>query len=85
LVEGIGISKVCEEAGIAPSQFYRWQQELFEGGAGLLDRRRGRRQAEVSKDSQKVERLERKLQEKDEVLGELMAEYVALKKKNGES
>jgi len=84
LIEGVAISKVCEESGIGPSQFYRWQQELFEGGAELFEGRRGRRRPEVSKEAEKVERLEKKLREKDEVLAELMGEYVALKKKNGE-
>ena len=42
LVEGEEVSKVCEEGGISPRQFYRWQQELFEGGAEVLDGQRGR-------------------------------------------
>ncbi len=84
LVEGVSISQVCEDAGIAPTQYYRWQQELFEGGAELLEGRRGRRPGVVSQDAQKVARLEAKMREKDEVLVELMSEFVALKKKNGE-
>jgi transposase len=83
LVEGEEVSKVCEEGGISPRQFYRWQQELFEGGAEVLDGQRGRHGREVSKEAGKVVRLEAKLREKDEVLAELMGEYVALKKKNG--
>lgn len=83
LLEGKAVSQVCEEAGIGPGQFYRWQQELFESGAELLGGRRNRRKPEVSRESEKVLRLESKLREKDEVLAELMSEYVAVKKKNG--
>jgi transposase-like protein len=82
-VEGVTVSQLCEEAGIGPGQFYRWQQELFENGAELLDGRRNRRKPEVSKEAEKVLRLEAKLREKDEVLAELMSEYVAVKKKIG--
>lgn len=60
---------------------HRWQKEFFEGGHVVFERRGAdpaARQAE-----QKIERLERKLREKDEVLGELMAEYVAVKKTLG--
>lgn len=81
LIEGVAISKVCEEAGIGPGQFYRWQQELFESGAEVLDGRRGRCRPGVSKEAERVVRLEAKLREKDEVLAELMGEYVALKKR----
>ena len=55
---------------------------MFECGSELLEGRRGRRR-DASKDEQKVERLEKKLKEKDEVLGGLMAEYVLLKKRLG--
>jgi transposase len=51
------ISKLCDELGLQPTVFYRWQKELFENGAA-----------------------EKKIQIKDEVLAELMAEHVALKK-----
>lgn len=84
LVNGVAISKVCEESGVTPSLFYRWQQELFEKGGELLDgQRRGQKIAEVKHDEMKLTNLEAKLRAKDEVIGELMGEYVALKKKSG--
>lgn len=80
LLEGISVADVCDEYGIQPTVFYRWQKQLFEEGA-VVFRRRG--DAERKKLERKVEQLEKKLGKKDEVLGELMEEYVALKKELG--
>ena len=33
LIEKVPISDLCEELGIQPTQFYRWQQTLFENGS----------------------------------------------------
>ena len=30
------ISKLCEELGLQPTVFYRWQKEFFENGASRL-------------------------------------------------
>ena len=32
LLEGVPVSDVCDEYGIQPSVFYRWQKLLFEQG-----------------------------------------------------
>jgi transposase len=82
LVEKIPVSQVCEEAGIAPTQFYKWQQTFFENGTAAFDRP-GRPQP--SAHEQRIAFLESKIQRKDEVLAELMEEHVALKKNLGES
>lgn len=84
LVEKIPVTQVCSEAGVSPTHFYRWQQDLFENGAEVLEKRRGRENLAPMRDTAKVAKLESKLREKNEVLAELMGEYVALKKKNGE-
>jgi len=34
LVDKIPVSELCEELGLRPTVFYRWQKELFENGAG---------------------------------------------------
>jgi transposase-like protein len=81
LVEKVPISVLCEELGIQPTQFYRWQQMLFENGSITLERTPGRPKADA--DAQRIAALEAKIQRKDEVLGELMEEHVALKKKLG--
>jgi transposase-like protein len=84
LLEQIPVSKVCDELGIAPSHFYLWQKEFFENGHLAFERQNGRpTKAESAKDD-KIQALEAKLRRKDEVLGELMEEHVALKKNRGE-
>ena len=76
-------SDLCEELGLQPTVFYRWQKESFENGAAAFQTtERPRRQAEEKQ--KRIEFLERKVQTKDEVLAELMAEHIALKKSLGE-
>jgi transposase len=81
-VEKAPVSKVCEEAGIAPTQFYRWQKDYYEKGSSAFESSIGRRRNDSLHEEQ-VRRLKEKLQRKDEVLSELMEEYVALKKSLG--
>ena len=80
LIEKIPISKLCEEANLAPSLFHRWQEQLFHNAALALEGRRAERNAE----QQRIEKLEQRIRQKDEVLAELMAEHIALKKEFGE-
>ena len=63
--------------------FYRWQKELFENGAAAFQSQ-GRPHRQVEKKQKRIEFLEKKVQTKDEVLAELMAEHIALKKSLGE-
>lgn len=81
LLEGVAVSALCDELGLQPTVFYRWQKEFFENGAAAFQTKgHAERQAE----QERIERLEKKLQRKDEVLAELMEEHVALKKSLGE-
>ena len=80
LLEGVSVADVCDEYGLQPTVFYRWQKQLFEQGAVVFRRPND---GETKKLRRQVERLEEKLGKKDEVLGELMEEYVALKKALG--
>jgi transposase len=38
LLEHEPISKLCEEHGIQPTMFYRWQKDFFENGAAAFQR-----------------------------------------------
>src|SRR6478752_5823794 len=81
LLEKEPISKLCDELGLQPTVFYRWQKEFFENGAAAFQAKgRSDHQAE----QERIEFLEKKIQRKDEVLAELMGEYIALKKELGE-
>ena len=63
--------------------FYRWQKEFFENGAAAFQSQ-GRPRRQVEEKQKRIEFLEKKVQTKDEVLAELMAEHIALKKSLGE-
>src|SRR3984893_14584899 len=39
LVEGVPISGLCDERGLQPNVFYRWQKEFFENGAAVFQQR----------------------------------------------
>ena len=81
LIEKRPISKVCDEAELAPSLFHRWLEQLFQNAPLALESKRA---PERGKDQQRIEKLEAKMRQRDEVLAELMAEHVALKKEFGE-
>jgi len=80
-LEKVPISELCEETGIHPTVFYRWQKEFFENGAAAFQTK-GR--AHHQGEQERIEFLEKKIQRKDEVLAELMGEHIALKKELGE-
>ncbi len=53
LVEGVPISDLCDELGLQPTVFYRWQKEFFENGAAAFQQR-GRTNHQADRD-QKLE------------------------------
>jgi transposase len=82
LVEKVPVSDLCDELGLNPTVFYGWQKQLFENGeAAFLGKRKGRH---ASAEARKLEKLEAKLAQKNEVLAELMREHVRPKKELGE-
>ena len=81
LLEKEPISELCDELGLQPTVFYRWQKEFFENGTVAFEQEGWPNQ---SADQERIAYLEKKIQTKDEVLAELMAEHVALKKTLGE-
>jgi transposase-like protein len=83
LLEKTPVSDLCDEVGIAPNLFYRWQKEFFESGHAAFESDRKSKVVEDAK-QRKIEHLEAKLQRKNEVLAELMEEHTQLKKELGE-
>ena len=78
--QGVPVSKVCENLGIHPNQYYEWQKQAFSSlshffsrDTNLLDRSHQR----------EVDNLKAKLSQKDEVIAELLTEHIALKKRLG--
>ncbi len=81
LLEKVPVSELCGELGLQPTQFYQWQKQFFENGAAAFERN-GKTKPDRSQE--RIAALEAKVRRKDEVLGELMEEHVALKKELGE-
>jgi transposase len=81
LLEKMPVSDLCDKYGLQPNIFYRWQKQFFENGTLAFQRQTGAKTNGLEK---KVEALEQKLAQKNEVLSELMEEHVALKKSLGE-
>jgi transposase len=81
LVENVAVSDLCEELGLQPTVFYRWQKEFLKTARLPSNRRAG---AVHQAEQERIEYLEKKIQTKDDVLEELMAEHIALKKSFGE-
>jgi transposase len=83
LLDKVPVSDLCEELSLKPTLVYRWQKEFFENGAAAFQaQERPRRQLEEKQ--KRIEFLEKKVQTKDEVLAEFMAEHIAPKKTLGE-
>jgi len=84
LVEKAAVSEVCDKHGLNPTAFYRWQKEFFENGPAAFEGRRSAGDAKTRQLEERVGKLTAKLARKDEVIAELMEEYVRVKKSLGE-
>ena len=78
LIEKQAISKICVEASLSPTQFYAWQKQLFANGSAALA---SKRVSERNKEQERIQKLESRLRQKDEVIAELLTEHIALKKR----
>lgn len=87
LADKVPVSDLCDEYHIQPSLFYLWQRQALEHlGAVFQDGRTRRRQEHTTKrEHDRIAALEAKLAKKDAVIAEVSEEYLALKKKLGES
>lgn len=81
-LEKVPVSTLCEEHGLNPTVFYRWQKEFFENGAAAFERRSNGHEKRLEEQNAA---LRAKLAQKDAVMAELLEEHVALKKSLGEA
>ena len=84
LVDKVPISDLCDEYGIKPNQIYAWQKILFDNVEAAFHPVAKRAANKVSVQEEKIARLENKLQQKNEVISELMEENIRAKKSIGE-
>ena len=82
LLDKTPVSDICTQYGIRPTMFYRWQKEFFEKGSSVFSNTINANQVERQL-REENESLKAKLQEKHEVVSELMGEYLHLKKRIG--
>jgi len=80
LLDKVPVSDVCEQYGLHPTVFYRWQKQFFENGAAAFQDPTRRDLAH----KRRIGVLEKKLARKHEVLSELLEEHVRLKNELGE-
>lgn len=85
LLEDVPISQLCEENDVRPAVFQKWLEEFFRNGAATFKVQSGKRGRPPKQycEFQKIRDLEKKLAQKDEAMGQLLAEHLKLKKKLG--
>lgn len=81
LVDKVPVSDLCDEQGLHPTIFYRWQKVFFENGASAFEKSG---KPPNSRLEEKVKKLESKLAHKDGVIAQIMEDHVNLKKSLGE-
>jgi transposase-like protein len=82
LVDKVPVSDLCDEQGLHPTLFYKWQKEFFENGAAAFERGKDGKEQRLEKENKA---LKVKITHKDEVIAEIRESHVALKKSLGES
>jgi len=81
-LEKVPVSDLCDELGVNPNVFYTWQKAFFENGAAAFVKSND---SKSSKLEERVQFLQAKLARKDEVIAEIMASHIELKKSLGET
>ena len=86
LKDKVAVSDLADELGIQPSQIHQWvATALGQLEQAFVGKGRSRKSKTNREDAQQrqINRLEEKLQLKNEVISELMEENVKAKKENG--
>ena len=81
LLEGVAVSDLCDEHELNPTVYYRWQKEFFEGGAAAFAKDSDRQITELKR---RLAEAQEQFSRKNEVLAEVMEEYVRCKKNGGD-
>lgn len=73
------VSDICEKYRVHPNQFYQWRKTFFEKAVEVFASNRDR-----SHEQRRIEKLEERLRDRNEVIAELLQENLKLKKLDGE-
>ncbi len=79
--EHVPVSDLCDQYGIHPPMFCRWQEELLENGPAALEPHFRRVSDSMDR---RIALLDPRLQRKHEVLSDLVKEHIKLRKDLGE-
>src|SRR3972149_6817227 len=74
LQPGVEISEVCRREGMNPTMFYTWRKKLMASAAQVFDEKPKKRDVER-------ERMEREMSRMKDVIAEITAENLELKKR----
>lgn len=77
------VSDLADELGLQPSQIYLWVKQVLDQAERAFARSGAGRRTDDAKD-RRIEQLQAKLVDKNEVIAELLEENVRAKKANGE-
>jgi transposase-like protein len=78
------VSRLAEEFGVQPSQIHTWVNVVLTQAEQAFERSAGNGRSEVAAKEQRIEQLQAKLVQKNEVIAELMEANVLAKKELGE-
>lgn len=78
------VSKLAEEFGVQPSQIHGWVNLVLTQAEKAFERSAGNGRSEQVALAARVEQLQSKIVQKNEVIAELMEENVKAKKEAGE-
>jgi transposase len=78
------VSQLAEEFGVQPSQIHTWVNLVLTQAEQAFERSAGSGRSEVAAKEQRIEQLQAKLVQKNEVIAELMEANVLAKKEFGE-
>lgn len=86
MVDKVPVSNLCDELGLQPSVFYHWQKQMLENLAAAFSTPAATNGPSKREKEQAHElaQLKARLAKKDEVIAEISAEYVNLKKELGD-
>jgi len=79
LEKNISVADICEKYQLHPNQFYQWRKQLFENAVEIFNTKKERQQADSI-----TNELKNTIQERNEVIAELLQENLQLKKHTGE-
>jgi transposase len=78
------VSNLADEFGVQPSQIHTWVKQVLDQAERAFEHTTGRPPRIEQVKDRKIEHLQAKLAQKNEVIAELMEDHVKLKKELGE-